>query len=83
MCYIVDQQIANELLKIQIDPELLPHIRDSYTDEIARKLGHLDPSESDKLEKALRTVDEEEARMARLFASGKITEKVWDHLWTE
>lgn len=31
----------------------------------------------------MKAVDEEEARMARLFASGKITEAVWDNLWTE
>lgn len=50
---------------------------------MADKLGHLRPSERDELQAALRSVDEEEARTARLFAAGKITERVWDNLWVE
>lgn len=68
---------------IQVDPDLIPLIRDSYTDELARKLGHLRPSEREEMEAALRAVDEEEARTARLYAAGKITERVWDNLWSE
>lgn len=30
-----------------------------------------------------RTDDEEVARATRLFAAGKITERIWDSLWTE
>ena len=82
-CSIVDQQILVEMTRIQINPELIPIIRESYTDELARKLGHLRPSEQTELQAALRAVDDEEARMARLFAGGKITERVWDNLWAE
>jgi len=82
-CSIVDQHVATEMTQIQVDPELIPLIRDSYTDELARKLGHLRPSEQQELQAALKAVDDEEARTARLFASGKITEHVWDSLWTE
>jgi hypothetical protein len=63
--------------------ELIPLIRESYSDELARKLGHLRPSEHDELQATLRAVDEEEAQMARLFAAGKITERVWANLWVE
>jgi DNA invertase Pin-like site-specific DNA recombinase len=83
LCSTIDQQIPQELIQIQVDPDLLSLIRDSYTDELARKLGHLRPSEREELEAALRAVNEEEARTARLFASGKITERVWDNLWAE
>lgn len=83
LCSTIDGQIADELMKIQVDPELIPLIRDSYSEEIARKLGHIRPTERTELEAALRAVDEEEARAARLFASGKITERVWDNLWEE
>jgi DNA invertase Pin-like site-specific DNA recombinase len=83
LCSTIDQQIPVELMRIQVDPDLIPLIRASYTDELARKLGHLRPSERDELQAALRSVDVEEARMARLFASGKITERVWDNLWAE
>jgi len=82
-CTSIDQQIALELKRIQVDPELIPLIRDSYTDELARKLGHMKPSEQSELQAALRAVDEEEARTARLFAAGKITARIWDNLWAE
>jgi len=76
LCSTIDQQMAVELMRIQVDPDYIPLIRASYTDELARKLGHLRPSERDELQASLRAVDEEEARMARLFATGKITERV-------
>ena len=83
LCRDIDEQIPLELLRIQIDPELIPLIRMSYTHELAEKLGHLRPDQRLQLQSALKAVDEEEARMARLFASGKITESVWDNLWAE
>ena len=46
-------------------------------------MGHLSPDEKQQLEKALKAIDEEEARMARLYAIGKISEFVWDGLWRE
>jgi hypothetical protein len=55
----------------------------SYTHELAEKLGHIRPDERLQFQAALKVVDEEEARMARLFASGKITDSVWDNLWAE
>lgn len=83
LCSIIDHQIPTVLTGIQVDPDLIPRIQHSYTDELARKLGHLRPSEREALEAALRAVDEEEARTARLYAAGKITERVWDNLWLE
>ncbi|GAB4526730.1 MAG: hypothetical protein OHK0046_43750 [Anaerolineae bacterium] len=82
-CDTIDNQIAAAMMDIQVDPDLIPVVRESYTDELARKLGHLRPTEREELEAALRAVDEEEARAARLFATGKITEQVWDNLWAE
>ena len=82
-CSIIDAQIPQALMDIQVDQELISLIRESYTDEIARKMGHLGPSERESLEAALKAVDEEEARSARLYAAGKITDRVWDNLWAE
>lgn len=83
LCTTIDNQLPDELMRIQVNPDLIPLIRESYTDELARKLGHLRPSEREGLQTALKAVDEEEARAARLFAAGKITERVWDNLWAE
>jgi hypothetical protein len=83
LCSTIDGQISSELMKIEVNPEFIPLIRETYTEEIARKLGHLRHDERQEIETALRAVDEEESRTARLFASGKITERVWDNLWAE
>lgn len=53
------------------------------THELAQKLGHLKPDEELRLQAALKAVNEEEARVARLFAAGKITDAVWENLWAE
>jgi DNA invertase Pin-like site-specific DNA recombinase len=82
-CSDIDAQIPMEMMRIQVNPDLLPAIRSCYTQDIAQKLGHLRPDERTELEAALKSIDEEEARMARLFAAGKITEAIWDNLWAE
>lgn len=82
-CSQVDQQVAAYLLHIQVDPEAVPLIRECYTSEIAERLGHSRPHERARIESALKAVNDEEARTARLFAAGKITEAVWDNLWAE
>ena len=79
----VDGQIADELMKITVDPDYIPDIRAAYTEDVARFLGHLQPDEREQLEATLKAVDDEEARMARLYASGKITDSIWDTLWSE
>jgi hypothetical protein len=83
LCSDIDPQIPLELIRIQVNPDLLPAIRDCYTSDVAQKLGHLRHDERTELEAALKSIDEEEARTARLFAAGKITEAIWDNLWTE
>lgn len=58
-------------------------IRAVYTQDIAEKMGYLRPDERERLQAALKAVDDEEVCMARLFAAGKITDTVWDGLWRE
>ncbi|MCA9906200.1 MAG: recombinase family protein, partial [Anaerolineae bacterium] len=80
-CNRVDEQIPKLLANIQIDPDLVPVLRDAYTEDVALKMGHLGPSEREKLQQALQDIEAEEERTARLYAAGKITERVWDNLW--
>jgi DNA invertase Pin-like site-specific DNA recombinase len=82
-CRIVDSQIPTEMLRIQVDPDMLPLIRDSYTDEIADRLGRIRPSQRADMERQLKDVDDEEARALRLYTMGKITDSVWNGLWEE
>lgn len=51
---------------------LVPVIRSVYTSDIAGKMGHLRPDECWKLKAALEAVDDEEARIAHLYAAGKL-----------
>ncbi len=82
-CNKVDSLIPAELMKIQVDPELIPQIQASYKEEVADKLGRIRPDQRVDLRRKLKDIDEEEARALRLYASGKFTEQVWDNLWTE
>jgi site-specific DNA recombinase len=83
MCCDIDAQIPAELMNIQVDPEFPPQIRAVYTRDVAEMLGHLRPDERTHIQESLKAVDEEEGRMARLYAAGKITETIWDSLWRE
>jgi DNA invertase Pin-like site-specific DNA recombinase len=82
-CQRLDDRIAELIMHIQVDPELIPVLRECYTAEVTQQCGQLRPNERQQLEAALKAIDEEEARALRLFAAGKITETVWDGLWRE
>ena len=83
MCSDIEAQLAEQLKHVQIDSEILPLIRASYTDEIAEKLGQARPDERAEIEQMLKGIDEEEARVLRLYASGTVTEENWKNLWAE
>ncbi|MBZ0303440.1 MAG: recombinase family protein [Anaerolineae bacterium] len=83
LCGSIDDQIPTALMNVQVDPNLLPAIQAVYTQDVAEKLGHLRPDERDQLQAALKAIDEEEGRTARLFAAGKISDTVWDSMWRE
>jgi len=82
-CSVLDAYVAAVLEVIQVHPDLLPAIRQYYREEVAEQMGHTNRAQHQELEAALKAIDEEEARTLRLFAAGKITEKVWDGLWRE
>ena len=83
MCEKIDAQVHSELCAIQIDPIHLPTIRAHYKHDLAEKLGLARPDERKLMTDALNAIEQEETRMARLLASGKISEAVWEGLWAE
>ena len=83
LCSSIDGQIVEALQCVQVDPDLIPLIRAAYTDDIAEKMGHLRPDEREQMLTALKSIDEEEVRMMRLYAAGKVTESLWDIQWRE
>ncbi len=83
LCKAIDSAVEREIGCIQIDPDLIALIRASYTREVHERVGHMPPDEHTQMQLMLKQIDEEEARMARLLASGKISDAVWDSLWME
>ncbi|MBN8638042.1 MAG: recombinase family protein [Anaerolineae bacterium] len=83
LCRDIDAQVGMEMHHIQVDPDLMPLIRAAYTHELAENLGYLRPDEKEQIKLALKAVDDEEARTVRLLAAGKITETIWESLWSE
>ncbi|MDX2137285.1 MAG: recombinase family protein [Chloroflexota bacterium] len=83
LCSSIDGQIAQALRCVQVDPYLIPLIQAAYTDDIAQKMGHMRPDEREQLLAALKSIDDEEVRMMRLYAAGKVTETLWDMQWQE
>lgn len=83
LCSNIDRQIVEALQCIQVNPDLIPLVRAAYTDDIAEKMGHLRPDEREDMLAALKSIDEEEVRMMRLYAAGKVTESLWDIQWRE
>lgn len=82
-CHVVDDQIANEMCKIQIAPALVPLMRERFNNELEHKIGRMAPDKKSNLERKLKDVDDEEARALRLYTTGKISDKVWDNMWAE
>ena len=83
MCSTIDDQVADALRCVQVDPELLPHIRAAYTSDIANNMGQMRPDERERLLTVLKSVDEEELRLMRLYAAGRVTEELWNIQWQE
>ncbi len=83
LCSDIDRMVAAQLGSIQVDPDLIPLIEAAYTHDLNTNIVGNRANERERLEAALKAVDDEENRTARLFASGKISEEVWDSLWAE
>ncbi|MCB9458674.1 MAG: recombinase family protein [Anaerolineaceae bacterium] len=82
LCRKVDQQISSVLRSIRIDPNMIPILHNHYSEDLARKLGHLRPDERKRLEQSLEEIDVEEQRAATLYVKGTISEHIWNNLWT-
>lgn len=52
-------------------------------EEVADKLERLRPDERAEIERSLKQIDDEEARVLRLYASSMVTEENWRDLWAE
>jgi hypothetical protein len=83
LCHVVDGQIPAQIHRIQVEEAWLPRLREAYVADVETRLGKPNASERQLLEKALKSLDEEELASARLHARGKMSEEVWDSLWKD
>ena len=83
LCREIEVQLADHLCSVQVDVDKIPAIRDYYINEVANKLGRLRPDERAEIERALKQIDEEEARVLRVYAAGMLTEENWKDMWAE
>ena len=59
---------------------MIPVLHNHYTEDLARKLGHLRPDERKRLDQSLEKIDVEEQRAATLYVKGTISEHIWNNL---
>jgi len=83
LCDEIEKQLVDHLQLVQVDVEAIPLIRDYYINEVADKLGRLRPDERAEIERTLKQIDEEEARVLRVYAAGMLTEENWKDMWAE
>lgn len=83
LCAVIDAAVEHKIRRVQVDPNLIPLIRVSYTRELQERMGHTRPDRRGQLQFALKQVEEEEARAARLYAAGKISDEIWESMWAE
>jgi len=81
-CETVDANLRRLLDDLKIQESLIPELRQAYAEHIEK---HMEKKTDDRatLEAALKRINEEEERTARLFDSGRISESVWNTLWVE
>ena len=83
LCGDIEAQVTGYLQQVQLDASLTPRIRHYYIEEVADKLGRLRPDERAEIERTLKAINEEEARVLRLYAAGMVSEENWLDLWQE
>ena len=83
LCHEIESQLDALISRVCIDESLLPHIRASYVAHVGEALGQLRPDEHTEIASQLKKIDEEEARVLRLYAGGVLSEDQWRGMWAE
>jgi DNA invertase Pin-like site-specific DNA recombinase len=80
---LVDDQVTVLINHIAIEPDFMQEIRDAYQADIKKKTQDDKSGNLENLRKRLASLENEEARLARLFMAGKINEATYDQLRDE
>jgi DNA invertase Pin-like site-specific DNA recombinase len=81
-CYEVDSQIPDHLRAVQVDPALLPIIRQAYLADVDRYATHHD-RESENLTAALKRLEDKEVNLWRAFTEHGMRPQVYEKLARE
>lgn len=82
-CKVVDAQIPNWLAGISVPQDMVPAIRDVYQREIQQISSQDRESRVVELKRQLTLLREEEARLGRLYITGKLTDEAYEQLRSE
>lgn len=80
---VVDKQIPGWLAGVAVDVDLLPEIRRVYQEQIKQHAGGDKESQRKQLRHRLNALKDEEARLARLLITEKISEEAYNKLRLE
>ena len=82
-CQAIDLHIPGWLARIAIDLQRIPVIREAYRQQVAEFHEQDRGQMSKKIRTQLNQLNGEEARLACLYITGKISEATYDHLRAE
>ena len=82
-CELIVDQISEWLEGIQIEEEHLPDIQATYREEVHQAVSENKSEKASSLKRRISQLDDEEARLGRLFMTGKISEKIYERLHAE
>ena len=82
-CARIDEQVEGWLSGISISPKLIPDIREAYLQQITQTRQTDREDRIVRLQQRIRSLKDEELRLARLLLSNKIAEDTFDRLRSE
>ena len=82
-CSAVDSQIPGWLKGISVDPALIPEIRSIYEKEVQKATTNDRESRISETNRQLSQLKDEEARLGRLYITGKMGEDTYNQLRAE
>lgn len=82
-CGVVDNQIPEWLRAISVDPELIPAIRSIYEAEVKKVSNNDRETRVSELTHQRSQLKDEEARLGRLYITGKMSEETYNQLRRE
>jgi len=82
-CKVIDDQIPEWIGSLTVDPDLIQPIRDIYKSQIQNTKQIDWEAKIIDIKRKISGLKEEEARLGRLYITGKMSEETYDRLYAE